>query len=119
MRTFLKLLILVPLALAAVAFAVANRQDVVVSFDPFDPDRPAFALGGPLFVVILLTVVGGVVVGGMATWFGQGRHRRRLRALRRENDGLRAEATRLRTDLDEASSRSSPPYPALARRDAA
>lgn len=116
MRTFLKLLILVPLALAAVAFAVANRQGVTVSFDPFATDVPAFALSGPLFVVIILTVVVGVVLGGVATWFGQGRHRRGLRAMRRENEGLRAEATRLRADLDEAAGRreiTSPGYPAL------
>lgn len=116
MRTFLKLLVLVPLALLAVAFAVANRHAVTVSFDPFATDVPAFALSGPLFAVIILTVVVGVVLGGVATWVGQGRHRRALRAVRRENDGLRAEATRLRADLDEAASRrrdQPSPYPAL------
>ena len=33
-------LILVPLAILFVVFAVANRQTVVVSFDPFDCDLP-------------------------------------------------------------------------------
>ena len=115
MKTVFKLLILVPLALLAVAFAVANRQGVTVSFDPFATDIPAFALSGPLFVVLILTVVAGVVIGGVATWFGQGRHRRGLRALRRENESLRAEAARLKADLGEAAGRRDQPpvYPAL------
>lgn len=99
MKSFLKLLILVPLALIAVAFAVANRQGVTVSFDPFATDIPAFALSGPLFVVIILVVVGGVVIGGIATWLGQGKHRRALRAARRDNDDLRTEVSRLKADL--------------------
>lgn len=115
MRKILKLLVLVPLALLAVAFAFANRQSVTVSFDPFATDIPAFALSGPLFVVLILTVVTGVVIGGVATWFGQGRHRRGLRAMRRENDGLKGETARLRADLEEAAGRvgRSTPYPAL------
>ncbi len=114
MKTFLKLLVLVPLALIAVAFAVANRQGVTVSFDPFASDVPAFALSGPLFVVIILVVVAGVVIGGVATWFGQGRHRRALRAVKRENDGLREELGRAKADLAlTREARPASPYPAL------
>ncbi len=103
MKSILKWLILVPLAIIAVAFAVANRQAVTVSFDPFSSDVPAFALSGPLFVVIILVVVTGVVIGGAATWIGQGRHRRLARTSRREADELRAEVGRLKTDLEVAS----------------
>ena len=99
MRTFLKLLVLVPLALILVAFAVANRQGVVVSFDPFSTDMPAFALNGPLFLVIIVVAVMGVVVGGVAAWFGQGRYRRSAREARREAEDLRGEVARLRADL--------------------
>jgi len=100
MKFFLKLLVVVPLALIAVAFAVANRQGVTVSFDPFATDVPAFALSGPLFVVLILTVVTGVILGGVATWFGQGRYRRMGRLAKREADELRAEVSRLKTELD-------------------
>ena len=34
---FFKLLILVPLAVIILAFAIANRQTIGVSFDPFSP----------------------------------------------------------------------------------
>lgn len=114
MASFLKLLVLVPLALIAVAFAVANRQGVTVSFDPVS-DVPAFALSEPLFVLIILFVVAGVVIGGVATWLGQGRHRRALRAARRDNDDLRTEVSRLKADLQLQARElhEARPYPAL------
>ena len=120
MRTFLKLIILVPIALVAVAFAFANRTGVTVSFDPFATDLPAFALTGPLFVVLLITVAVGVVLGGVGSWIGQGRHRRALRATRRENKALSADVSRLRADLNAATERpDSPGLPALLERRAA
>jgi uncharacterized membrane protein YciS (DUF1049 family) len=99
MKTFLKLIVLVPLAVIAVAFAVANRQHTVISFDPFATDVPAFALSGPLFLVLLIVVVAGVVIGGVASWLGQGRVRRALRLANRENDELHREVERLKTAL--------------------
>ena len=37
---FLKFLILAPIAALILAFAIANRQEISVSFDPFaDPSR--------------------------------------------------------------------------------
>ncbi|UDL93647.1 lipopolysaccharide assembly protein LapA domain-containing protein [Lichenihabitans sp. PAMC28606] len=116
MKTFLKLVILVPLALIAVAFAVANRQGVTVSFDPFATDIPAFALNGPLFVVILIVIGTGIIIGGIATWFGQGRFRREARLAKRESDELRAEVARLKADLEQQSRRSNDnagTYPSL------
>ena len=115
MTTVLKWLIVIPLALTAVAFAVANRQGVTVSFDPFSSDVPAFALSGPLFVVVILVVVTGVLIGGVATWLGQGRYRRAARIARREADDLRTEVARLKADLDIASRRTNDnaSYPAL------
>lgn len=100
MKTVLKLLVLVPLGLLAVAFALANRQHVEVSFDPFATDVPAFALSGPLFLVIIAVVVTGVVIGSVATWLGQGHYRRAAKVARREADDLRADVARLRADLD-------------------
>ena len=44
-RKFVTALILVPLAIVFIAFAVANRQTVVVSFDPFDQAHPALRAG--------------------------------------------------------------------------
>jgi len=42
-RKIVTALILLPLAVIVIALAVANRQSVVISFDPFDRAHPAFA----------------------------------------------------------------------------
>lgn len=46
--------------------AMANRQDVIVSLDPFRPDDPAFALIVPLYALIFGCVLGGVLLA----WIG-------------------------------------------------
>ena len=48
MRKIVTAFVLVPLAIIIVMFAVANREIITVSFDPFDSARPAFALKMPL-----------------------------------------------------------------------
>lgn len=79
MGKFLKTLVIVPLALILLAFAVANRQLVMVSFNPFDTSDIALALTLPLFIVIIAAAVLGVIAGGIAVWFGQRRWRRAAR----------------------------------------
>lgn len=88
-------LVLLPLAIVFVAFAVANRHSVKLSFDPFNSADPALSLSLPLFVVILLAAIAGVVAGGSATWF---RQRRWRRAARRHE----ADAREARSQLDRA-----------------
>ena len=84
MGKILKTLVIVPLALALLAFAVANRQLVMLSFDPFASSDPALALTLPLFIVIIVAAILGVIAGGIATWFGQRRWRRAARRLEAE-----------------------------------
>ena len=99
MRKFLTALIVIPLALILVTFAVANRHDVTVSFDPFMANDPALTVTRPLFLILILVAALGVVAGGCAVWFGQ-RHWRRAarrheadaRAARVELADLRAQA---------------------------
>ena len=94
---FFKLLILVPIAVVIIAFAIANRQVVSISFDPFsDPETSAALLTAPLFILLFLTLIIGVVIGGVATWFTQGINRRRARHAEDEADRWRAEAQRAR-----------------------
>ena len=90
-RTFLKALILVPIAVLLVLFAVANRQWTGVSLDPFSSEPPALAIHLPLFLVILLTLIFGVIVGGIATWLGQRKWRRAARSLEAELREARVE----------------------------
>jgi uncharacterized integral membrane protein len=104
MRKFIAIAILVPLAIIIVMFAVANREFVAVSFDPFDSAHPALALKMPLFMLIFVLVAVGVVAGGIAAWLKQ--HKWRMRARRAE-----AEARDLRARLDTAEPRRNMPVP--------
>ncbi|MCL8380798.1 MULTISPECIES: lipopolysaccharide assembly protein LapA domain-containing protein [Xanthobacter] len=92
MSRFLSILIGLPLAILAIALAVANRKPVVLSLDPFAPDHPALSVTLPLFAIIFAAVIVGVIAGGVVTWARQGRYRREARAARREHK--RAEAAR-------------------------
>ena len=98
MRKFVAIAVLVPLAIVIVMFAVANREIITVSFDPFDSAHPALALKMPLFVLIFVLVAVGVVVGGIAAWLKQ--HKWRMRARRAET-----EARDLRVRLDSGEQR--------------
>jgi len=100
MLRFLKLLIIAPVAIVLLMFAFANRHVVDISFDPFDSgDIPAFSIQAPMFIVLILSVMLGVVAGGVATWFGQGKHRRAARVGRAEADRLRADLQTARAAL--------------------
>ncbi len=80
-RRIISILILVPLAVVIIAFAVANRQWVTVSFDPFSSTSPAYAATLPLFAIIFVSLILGVVVGGFVAWVGQAKWRRSARKL--------------------------------------
>jgi len=89
LRKIVTAVILIPLAIVIVAFAAANRQIVTVSFDPFSASEPAAAVSLPLFALLILSLIVGVIVGGVATWLRQGEWRQRARRLEREASELR------------------------------
>jgi uncharacterized integral membrane protein len=60
-----------PFALLVIAFAVANRRPVTLSFDPFSLDAPAIALSLPLWLIAFGALLIGVVLGGAATWIAR------------------------------------------------
>jgi uncharacterized integral membrane protein len=91
MRKFLNALVLIPLGVIFLVFAVANRHEVTVSFDPFNSSDPALGFRLPLFVIIIAAVILGVVAGGSATWFGQRRWRRAARHHEADARDLRAQ----------------------------
>ena len=96
MIRFLKALLLLPVAILVVLLAVANRAPVQLSLDPFSQEAPEFATQVPLFAVIFASVMLGVVIGGIATWLAQGKHRRARRQYRREAQHLKLETERMR-----------------------
>jgi uncharacterized integral membrane protein len=96
MRKFFTALVVVPLGLLFIIFAVANRHFVTVSFDPFNSVDPAVAVSLPLFVVIIAVAILGVAAGGMATWFRQRHWRRAARQYEADARRARAETADLR-----------------------
>jgi uncharacterized integral membrane protein len=96
MRGLAKAIILVPLALLAIAFAMGNHNPVSVSFDPI-AHTPDLRFEPPLFMVVFAALILGVLLGGIATWFGQSRHRRAERMYRRDVERLRTDLDKLRT----------------------
>jgi heme/copper-type cytochrome/quinol oxidase subunit 1 len=75
-RRFLKAIVMVPAAAVLVGLAIANRQPVTVSFDPFDSSNPDLAVAVPLYVVGFTVLIAGVLLGGVAAWLSQRRWRR-------------------------------------------
>ncbi len=100
MRKIVTYLILAPLAIVIVMFAVANREIVTVSFDPFSSAQPALSFTMPLFVLIFVLVMFGVLLGGMAAWLRQSKWRRNARKLEADIEALRREMAVLNERLD-------------------
>ena len=99
MRKFFNAAVLIPLGVIFVVFAVANRHDVTVSFDPFNAHDSALSLTLPLFVVIIGVAILGVVAGGAATWFGQRRWRRAARQHEADARETRSQLADLRATM--------------------
>lgn len=99
-RKLVVALILVPLGIVIVMFAVANRQAVTVSFDPFSAAQPAFSLTVPLFLLVFALVICGVIVGGIAAWLRQAKWRRAARLLEADMRRLHREIETLNERLN-------------------
>ncbi|MBZ0218679.1 MAG: lipopolysaccharide assembly protein LapA domain-containing protein [Fimbriimonadaceae bacterium] len=104
MKKVIRYLVIVPLAIILTALAVANRQIVTVTIDPFYLFNPPLALRMPLFLLIILAILIGVVVGGAAAWVRQAKWRRAARDNNSEAELWRAEADRLRRNQTERGS---------------
>lgn len=91
---FLLIVVFVPLAIILIALAVANRELVSFTLDPFNPGNPALTLTLPLFIYLFLALAGGIMIGSAATWFRQGRYRKLARQRSMEAESLRQAAPR-------------------------
>ncbi len=108
MIRFIKFVVIAVVAIVLLLFAYANRENVTVSFDPFASlGNSALSLSAPLFAVMIVFAMLGIVAGASATWISQGRHRRAMRQHRAEADKWRAQA--------EAMKAAQPSPPALPR----
>jgi uncharacterized integral membrane protein len=99
LRNIVRILILIPLALAIAMFAVANRAPVLIGFDPFGAQPPMFAFVSPLYLALMVALIFGVIVGGLAAWMSQSPRRRRARRLAAELKAARSENETLRRQI--------------------
>lgn len=114
LRRLLLILIVLPVSVGLVMLAVANRHPVSLVIDPLT-GAGGWSLEAPLFLVIFAAMIVGVVLGGVAAWFSQGRYRKAARRSAREARSAHAEVEELR-----AAHRDPVTRPVLAhRRDAA
>ena len=86
---FVLIVVFVPLAVLLIALAVANRELVAFTLDPFNPGNPRLTLSLPLFIFLFLALAVGMIVGSLATWVKQGRYRKLARQRGVEAENLR------------------------------
>jgi uncharacterized integral membrane protein len=116
MRKFFTAVVVIPVGVIFVVFAVANRHFVTVSFDPFNSTDPSVSVRLPLFIVIIAMAMIGVVAGSSMTWFRQRRWRRAARQHEADARQARAQLADLRAAAV-AQRGSVPPFPALTQGD--
>lgn len=90
LKKFLTWIVLAPAAVIVIAFAIANRHQVDVNLDPLP-----LTLVAPLYVVVMLAILVGLVIGGWGAWQRGSKWRRRAREQSRQ-------AARLSGELQQA-----------------
>ncbi len=108
-------LIVLPLAVILIVFAVANRQVVQISLDPVASDAPWFAVSMPLFVALFVALMLGVLIGGITMWFTQGAYRREAREKKIQATKLARERDVQKEQLNKLSGTRALPSPASLR----
>lgn len=98
MRKIITFAILLPLLILLLVFALANRASVTITFDPFGLTDPLLSFTAPLFVPLFIALALGVLLGGIAMWFSEGRHRRAARIHLRDIEKHRREINELRRE---------------------
>lgn len=99
MRRFLNWVLGLPIAIIVIGFAVANRQWVDISFDPFTREMPYAYVSMPLWVLLFCGLFLGAIAGWIAAWFAQSKWRKAARDTRAELKLCRDEAERLKRSV--------------------
>ena len=106
-------IVVIPLGVVLVALAVVNRKPALLILDPFGGAEANLVVQAPLFLLLLGAFAVGLLVGGAATWLGQGKWRRLAREETRQARDWRRQADRLEKELDNLDAgRSRPQLPA-------
>ncbi|MCJ8325434.1 MAG: LapA family protein [Rhizobiales bacterium] len=96
MKRIIRWLITFPILIIAGFLLIANRHSIFISLDPFNAQDPALSFQLPLYIVILLAIFIGLMLGGTLTWVGQHKYRRASRVERNNANKWHHEADDLR-----------------------
>ena len=83
------------IAILLMLFAVSNRETVSVGFWPLP-----FLADVPLYLLCLLSLLIGALIGSVVTWTAGYRNRREFRARRRRIEALERELTATQSQLE-------------------
>ena len=90
-------------AVFLLSLAVANRHPAKLVLDPFNPENPVLSIETiPFYAYLFAMLIIGVILGGFATWIGQGKWRHAADVRTREAIRWRAEAERLTREHEAA-----------------
>jgi lipopolysaccharide assembly protein A len=77
------------IALVVVVFAVSNRATVALTFFPLPAELQA-----PLYLVVIVAVILGFLVGALTAWIGGGKRRAEARQLRRRLERVQRDVSK-------------------------
>jgi uncharacterized integral membrane protein len=114
-KRIIALAILVPMAIVLIMLSVANRTAVTLALNPFQPSDQVLSITAPFFVFLFAALMLGMIIGSLATWFKQSKHRKQARASASEAVKWHSEADRQKAKAEKIAAA----LPAPDKRDAA
>ncbi len=93
-------LITLPVAVLVVLFTVGNLEPVIVKLWPLP-----WIVEAPLYLLVLVCLLIGFILGGGVAWLSGGRRRRQARELAERNAALRRELEAARREQAAAAAR--------------
>ncbi len=106
MKQILRWLITFPVLLLSGFLLIANSHTVFISLDPFNSVDPALSLELSLYIVILVSISIGLLLGGIIVWLGQHKYRKASRIHKKDANKWHSEADKLRENAEEKAYRS-------------
>jgi uncharacterized integral membrane protein len=92
---YISWIISIPILAIAVIFAVNHRQSTAIDLWPLPME-----VAVPLYMLVLVAIFIGFILGGVTVWWSQGRHRRRARERRYRVEQLEREISRMQHKLE-------------------
>ncbi|TPW28348.1 DUF1049 domain-containing protein [Pararhizobium mangrovi] len=108
MRKTIKTVIFVPVAIILIVLSVANRNDVTLALNPFNPHDRVLSLTGPFFLFLFAALLIGIICGSFATWLRQGKYRKKARTETLEATRWQAEAEKQKRERSSQDGRDKP-----------